>query len=112
MLRYEKLSKMKKKVVIANVGRAEAINEHDIYRLLEENPDARFGTDVFWRTGSKENFESQLWKLPNFTGTYHRAGATASPATKERAMEIALTNVRNYLQTGSSRNLVGREDYI
>jgi D-3-phosphoglycerate dehydrogenase / 2-oxoglutarate reductase len=112
LLNYELFKMMKKNVVIANVGRAEAINEDDIYRLLVENPDARFGTDVFWRANSKENFDSKLWTLPNFVGTLHRAGAAASPEVKETAVDIAVANMRNYLMNGHASNLVKREDYF
>lgn len=112
LLAYEKLRKSKKQVVIVNVGRAEVINEDDIYRHLVENPEARFATDVFWRVASKENFGSRLWQLPNFMGTLHRAGATASPAVKESAVEIAAANVRKYLLGSGVQNLVSRNDYV
>jgi D-3-phosphoglycerate dehydrogenase / 2-oxoglutarate reductase len=112
LLDYDKLVKTKKMVAIANVGRAEAINEADIYRMLLENPDARFATDVFWRANSKENFDSKLWQLQNFAGTLHRAGATASPEVKETAIEIAASNLRNYFLRSGVRNLVDRSDYL
>lgn len=112
LLNYEKLKLTKRHIAIANVGRAEAINEDDIYRLLVENPDARFATDVFWRVNSKENFDSKLWQLQNFAGTLHRAGATASPEVREAAVEIAATNLRNYLSDGRAQNLVIRGDYV
>lgn len=112
LVNYDYLSKMKKNVVIVNVGRAEAIVENDIHRLLVENPDARFGTDVFWRENSKEVFESKLWELPNFSGTLHRAGAIASPEVMAEAVEVAVRNMRNYLSTGRADNLVNRSDYV
>jgi D-3-phosphoglycerate dehydrogenase / 2-oxoglutarate reductase len=113
LLARNRLEKMRKKVVIVNVGRAEAINEEDIYSFLVGNPEARFGTDVFWRVNSAENFASKLWTLPNFAGTYHRAGAPASPEVKEEAVELAVINARNYLlHNGRVRNLVKRDDYV
>jgi D-3-phosphoglycerate dehydrogenase / 2-oxoglutarate reductase len=112
LLRYDDLSKAKKNSILVNVGRAEAMNESDIYRLLVENPGIRFGTDVFWFVGEKENFDSKLWGLPNFMGTMHRAGGHASPEVMEHAMEVAAQNVRNYIQTGNVRNLVRRDDYV
>jgi len=111
LLRYGELSKAKRNSIIVNVGRAEAINEPDIYRLLIENPGIRFGTDVFWFVGEKENFNSKLWDLPNFMGTMHRAGGHASPEVLEHAMETAVRNVRNYMLTGNAQNLVKRDDY-
>ncbi len=112
LLNYERMSKMKRHVIIANVGRAEAINEEAISKLLIDNPDVRFGTDVFWRVNSKENFDSKLWELPNFMGTLHRAGATASPKVKEKAVDVAVANVRKYLLEGHAENLVRRDDYV
>jgi phosphoglycerate dehydrogenase-like enzyme len=112
LLRYGDLSRAKKNSIIVNVGRAEAINETDIYRLLIENPGIRFGTDVFWFVGEKENFDSKLWELSNFMGTMHRAGGHASPEVLEHAKEVAVNNVRNYLSTGNALNLVRRDDYV
>jgi lactate dehydrogenase-like 2-hydroxyacid dehydrogenase len=97
---------------MVNVGRAEAINEPDIYRLLLENPGIRFGTDVFWFVGEKENFDSKLWELPNFMGTMHRAGGHASPEVMEHARKVAVENIRDYMLTGNARNLVRRDDYV
>jgi D-3-phosphoglycerate dehydrogenase / 2-oxoglutarate reductase len=112
LLRFGDLSNAKKNSIIVNVGRAEAINESDIYRLLFENPGIRFGTDVFWFVGGKENFNSKLWDLPNFMGTMHRAGGHASPEVLEHAMETAVRNVRNFILTGNAQNLVKRDDYV
>ena len=112
LLRYDTLSKAKKNSIIVNVGRAEAINESDIYRLLIENPGIRFGTDVFWFVGEKENFDSKLWELPNFMGTMHRAGGHASPEVMEHARKVAVENIRDYMLTGNARNLVRRDDYV
>ena len=112
LLNYDRLSHAKKHVVIANVGRAEAINEADIFRLLSENPGIRFATDVFWRTGYAENFDSKLWTLPNFMGTLHRAGASASQQVRDLAAEAACRNLRTFLQTGKAQNSVDRKDYV
>ncbi len=112
LLNYNTLSKAKNHAVIANVGRAEVINEADMIRLLSENPDIRFATDVFWRTGYAENFDSKLWTLPNFMGTLHRAGASASQSVRDLAAEAACKNLRTFLQTGKAQNRVDRNDYV
>jgi len=112
LLNYSVLKNAKKKLIIANVGRAEAINEEDIFRLLSENPEIRFGTDVFWRTGNKENFDSKLWSHPNFMGTVHAAGANASQQVKDHAAEAAARNLRSFLLTGQAQNAVRRSDYV
>jgi D-3-phosphoglycerate dehydrogenase / 2-oxoglutarate reductase len=112
LLRYDDLSKTKRNSIIVNVGRAEAINEPDIYRLLIENPGIRFGTDVFWFVGEKENFDSKLWQLPNFMGTMHRAGGHSSPEVMEQSRVTAVKNVRSYMLTSTAQNLVRRDDYV
>jgi D-3-phosphoglycerate dehydrogenase len=112
LLNYKSLSVMKGQCVIANVGRAEAINETDITRLLAERPNFRFATDVFWRTGYTENFNSELWALPNFMGTLHRAGASANQKVTDLAAEAAARNLKAYLETGKAHNVVDRNDYV
>lgn len=112
LLNEKILRKAKKRLVITNVGRAEAINEEDIYELLSNNPEIRFGTDVFWRTGYKENFDSKLWNLSNFMGTVHRAGAAASREVRDLAAEAAVKNLKSFLLTGSAENKVVRSDYV
>jgi D-3-phosphoglycerate dehydrogenase len=112
LLNYKTLQGAKRRSIIVNVGRAEAINEEDIFMLLKENPKIRFGTDVFWRTGYKENFDSKLWGLPNFMGTLPNAGAGASQQVKDLAAETAVSNLRDYLLTGHAQNGVKRSDYV
>jgi len=112
LLNYKSLSSAKDRCVIANVGRAEAINEADITRLLTERPNLRFATDVFWRTGYTENFDSKLWALPNFMGTLHRAGAGANQEVTDLAAEAAARNLKAYLETGKAQNVVDRNDYV
>ncbi|QKR00633.1 3-phosphoglycerate dehydrogenase [Metallosphaera tengchongensis] len=112
ILNYEVLKAMKEYTILVNVGRAETIVEEDIFRLLKERDDLRFGTDVFWRKEGKENFESPLWSLPNFAGTLHTAGASASGETLRQAMISACKNLATYLREGKSDNLVKLEDYL
>jgi D-3-phosphoglycerate dehydrogenase len=112
LLNYKSLSNAKKHAVIANVGRAEVINEGDVVRLLSENPDLRFATDVFWRTGYAENFDLKLWEIPNYMGTLHRAGASASQEVINLAAEAACRNLRSFLKTGRAQNNVDRTDYV
>jgi D-3-phosphoglycerate dehydrogenase len=106
LLNYKSLSGAKNTCVIANVGRAETINEMELLRILSERP------DVFWRDGSTENFASKLWALPNFMGTLHRAGASASQEVRDLAAEAAVRNLKAFLETGKARNLVDRSDYV
>ena len=111
-LNYEVLKNVKHGVIIVNVGRAETIVEDDIYRLLLERKDVRFGTDVFWRKNGKEEFNNnKLWELENFIGTPHIAGAGGNKKVREEALMAACKNVSDYLK-GEVKNMVRIEDYV
>ncbi|AWR96757.1 3-phosphoglycerate dehydrogenase [Acidianus sulfidivorans JP7] len=112
ILNYERLSKMKNKAILVNVGRAETIVEDDIIRILKERPDVRFGTDVFWRKNGKENYDSELWKMQNFAGSLHTAGGYASKEVLDNAMIRACKNLANYINYGKAENQVKISDYI
>lgn len=112
LLNYSRLSKLKDKAILVNVGRGETIVEEDIIRILKERPTIRFGTDVFWRKDGKESFDSPLWNMDNFAGTLHTAGGYASKEVLENAMITACRNLAEYLKTGKAENEVRVEDYI
>lgn len=112
ILNYEILSRVKENCIIVNVGRGETIVEEDIYRLLKERKDVRFGTDVFWKKNNVEDFNSKLWELDNFTGTPHTAGAYGNEEVKLNAIYEACKNVHKYITTGSAENKVKIEDYV
>lgn len=84
--------------------------EEDLIRWLKERTESRYATDVFWKAGGKEVFDTQAWQLPNFGGTLHISGLPlGEPLTTPfvRASE----NVKRYLQTGDASNEVDRDDY-
>ena len=112
LLNYELLRLMKQRAILVNMGRGETIVEEDIIRILKERPDLRFGTDVFWRRNGRENFDSPLWELENFAGTYHTAGASASGEILRRAMISACANLERYLSREEANNLVRISDYL
>ena len=111
LLNYDLLSRTKERVILVNVGRAETVVEEDVIRIMKERKGFKFGTDVFWRKGGKENFDSPLWGMENFAGTPHTAGATASGEVLKRALVRACENLRDYLSEGHAENRVRREDY-
>lgn len=111
VLSFDILSRMRKKVVLVNVGRAETIDEASIYRLLKERPDTRFATDVFWRKRGRERFDSKLWRLPNFWATRHQAGGIGSEEVLGFAQRTAAENIRLWLATGKARNKVELAEY-
>ncbi|MGC8661448.1 MAG: NAD(P)-dependent oxidoreductase [Nitrososphaeria archaeon] len=111
ILNYSVLKLLKENVVLVNVGRGETVNEDDIYRILVERHDVRFGTDVFWRKGGAEVFETKLWQLDNFTGTLHTGGAYGNLYVLNRAKEIACKNALKFAEGLSADNEVKMEDY-
>ncbi|MDE1854009.1 MAG: 3-phosphoglycerate dehydrogenase [Thaumarchaeota archaeon] len=111
ILSYDALTKMKDAVVLVNIGRAETIDEVSIGKILEERPRTRFATDVFWRKGGVEDFDSSLWMLPNFCGTFHTAGGLGAEDALRYAEKRAAENVRLLLTTGRGENEVDPSDY-
>ncbi|MGC8557649.1 MAG: NAD(P)-dependent oxidoreductase [Nitrososphaeria archaeon] len=111
ILNYNILKGVKDKAVIVNVGRGETIVEDDIYRVLTERSNIRFGTDVFWRKNGVEVFETKLWQLDNFAGTLHTGGAYGNEEVLNRAKEIACNNALRFTKGLSTENEVKRDDY-
>lgn len=111
LLHYELLKRLKPTAIIANVGRAATIDESAIMRILTERPETRFGTDVFWKTGKKESFDSPLWGLPNFGGTLHTSPGVGNEDALARAELLAIENIRRFLLTGQAANQVNLKEY-
>ena len=107
---YALLSKAKEAVVVVNVGRGETFPEADLVRWLEERPESRYATDVFWFKDGKESFETPAWDLPNFAGTLHDSGL---PLGEELAgaKVAAASNVERYFATGNAQNHVDIAEY-
>lgn len=111
ILNYNILKSVKDKSVIVNVGRGETIVEDDIYRILTERNNVRFGTDVFWRKNGVEVFETKLWQLDNFAGTLHTGGAYGNEEVLNRAKEIACKNALRFTEGSFTENEVKKDDY-
>ena len=112
ILDYKRFMKLKRNAIVVNVGRGETVDEEGVKRALKERPDIKFGTDVFWRRDSKEDFNSELWNYPNFAGTLHIAGGYGSREVLEEAMVRAVENLVRYLKYGKAENEVRLEDYV
>jgi len=105
------LSRMKPTVVVVNIGRGETMDEAAVMKWLAERPESRYATDVFWKVGGKEKFDSPIWDLPNFGGTIHTASAQ-DPEAIVRAQVAAAENVRRFLETGSAPNRIDIQEYV
>lgn len=111
-LGYDLLKLSRQNVIIANVGRGETIDLESMSRFLAEREDARFATDVFWKTGGRENFDVPLWNLPNFAGTLHTGGGVGNEEALEGAEISAAENVVRFIKTGAAENAVMLKDYV
>jgi D-3-phosphoglycerate dehydrogenase len=108
---HQLLSRTKPTVVVVNIGRGETMEEGAVMKWLKERPESRYATDVFWKPGGKEDFDSPVWDLPNFGGTMHTASAQ-DPEAIVRAQVAAAENVKLFLETGSAMNRVNIEEYL
>ncbi|WP_069806937.1 2-hydroxyacid dehydrogenase [Vulcanisaeta thermophila] len=104
---------LKRNAIMVNVGRGDVVREEDLYRVLRERRDVRFGTDVWWVHGDREEIPPRipLTELPNFLGTPHVAGG-AQRDVAEYAMVRAVENVVRYLRGEEPLNRVDRSDYV
>jgi phosphoglycerate dehydrogenase-like enzyme len=108
---YEILKNARESAILANVGRGELIDEEGLIRWLKERPESRYATDVFWFAAGKESFATRAWELPNFAGTLHISGVPLGEELRG-AKVAAAKNVKEFLETGSARNHVDRNEYL
>jgi phosphoglycerate dehydrogenase-like enzyme len=107
---HDTLMKAKEDVVVANVGRGETVEEAGLVKWLKERPESRYTTDVFWKHGGREAFDTEAWDLPNFSGTLHVSGVPLGEGTSYPMVEAA-RNVRRFLETGRALNKVDVSEY-
>lgn len=111
MFSYELLSKAKENVIVVNVGRGETVDEKGLLRWLENRPESRFATDVFWKDGGREVFTTKAWDLPNFAGSLHNSATPIGEDLKGPKVAAAL-NVRRFLESGEALNRVEIGEYL
>ncbi|MGC9153790.1 MAG: 2-hydroxyacid dehydrogenase [Vulcanisaeta sp.] len=107
------LRALKRGAIVVNVGRGDVVKEDDLYRVLKERQDIRFGTDVWWVYDGREEIPSRtpLTALQNFLGTPHIAGG-AQKDIAEYAITRAVENVVRYIRGEKPMNKVDRSDYV
>ncbi len=107
------LRALKPGAIVVNVGRGDVVREEDLYKVLKERRDIRFGTDVWWVHEGHEEIppRTPLTALPNFLGTPHIAGG-AQRDIAEYAMVRAVENVIRYIRGETPMNRVDRNDYV
>ncbi len=107
----EELSLMKKNAILANVARAEIIDERAIYDHLSENKDFIYATDVWWMRDGKEEYPPKLpfFEFENFIGTPHVAGPSA--IVGGGPMRNAVENLLRHLMGEKVKNVIDRSEY-
>jgi D-3-phosphoglycerate dehydrogenase len=108
---FDVLAKARNSVILVNIGRGGTMDEDSVMRWLRERPESRYATDVFWKRGGKEDFDTQIWEFANFGGTMHTASAQ-DPETLTRAQVAAARNVVRFLKSGTADNRVEIEEYL
>lgn len=101
MINRETISKMKKGVILINTSRGSLIDEKDVGHALREGKIQAAGLDVLNHEPPEE--DSTLIGLDNCLITPHIAWAAKE--SRERLMDIAVSNLETYLQ-GSPQNVV------
>ena len=102
MVNAERLSNMKSNAILINTGRGPLINEQDLANALNEGRIAAAGLDVLSVEPSVEG--NPLLTARNCFITPHIAWATLEART--RLMEIAVQNLKSYLNGQIINNVV------
>lgn len=110
LITYERLSLMKRDVILVNIGRAPIVKRDDLVRFLKENPSFVYASDVWWNVKNPAE-EMEIVRLPNVLSTPWIAGAASSKAVYEEMLRIAVENVLRYLSGEKPENIVRHEDY-
>lgn len=101
MVNAERLGKMKTSAILINTGRGPLVNEQDLADALNEGKIAAAGLDVLSVEPSVEG--NPLLSARNCYITPHIAWATLEART--RLMEIAVQNLKSYLEGKTIHNV-------
>jgi phosphoglycerate dehydrogenase-like enzyme len=108
------LSSMKGKYIV-NIARGEIINEEALYTALRDGTLAGAALDVWYKYPGKNRnkpvFPSNkpIYKLPNVVISPHKASNTAEAI--DAMIADTLDNIRTFLLTGKTKNLIEKERY-
>lgn len=104
MLDATRIGRMKGGAVLVNIGRGGTLDEAALAEALRQGRLRGAALDVFEREPLPP--DDPLWDAPNLLITGHYAGAT--PRYGERAMALALDNLRRYVAGQPLRNVVDK----
>ncbi|MFQ5873329.1 MAG: 2-hydroxyacid dehydrogenase [Dehalococcoidia bacterium] len=100
MIGEQELGRMKKEAYLINVARGQVVDQAALLKALKENRIAGYATDVFEEDPVKKE---PLLELDNVIATPHIAFDT--PGAKKKMLEIAIDNVRAYME-GKPQNVL------
>lgn len=108
----DKLSKMKKKMILVNIARGELVDEEALFQHLNSNPGFRYATDVWWFKKGKESLATKypFISLPNFVGTPHVSGP--SGLATGRPIKLAVENTLRFVRNHTPKNVVNPSEYL
>ncbi len=108
----DKLSVMKKSMVLVNIGRGELVDEKALFHHLKATPGFRYATDVWWFKDGRESLTTNypFISLPNFVGTPHVSGP--SGLATGRPIKLAVENTLRFLRDHTPKNVVDPSDYL
>ena len=101
IINHDSIKKMKEGVILINTGRGALVNEEAVAEALGKGKIRAFCADILSTEPPAE--DNPLLKAPNTYITPHIAWATKE--ARSRLMEIALANLRNFLE-GHPQNVV------
>ncbi|TYB33672.1 MAG: hydroxyacid dehydrogenase [Flexistipes sinusarabici] len=106
------LELMRQDAILVNVARAALIDEAALFQHLVNNHHFKAGIDAWWvepfGTGTFD-MDHPFCDLPNFIGSPHNSAMV--PGVIERAVELAASNVCNFIQDNPIRGIVSPEQY-
>lgn len=106
LINKERISLMKKGVILVNEARGAVLNERDVADAVIEGKIGGFGCDVYSKEPfSKEHPYNKIMELPNVLLTPH--AAWASYEARERCVKIISENITSYLN-GENLNRVDK----
>lgn len=113
LINMEKLNLMKKDGMLINVARGDIVVEKDLYYFLKNNHDFKAGIDAWWIEPFSHGFfktNYPFFELPNFLGSPHNSAIV--PGIIEEAINLAITNILNFITHKEIKGIVKRDDYI
>ena len=108
------ISRMKGKYIV-NIARGEIVNEEALYNALKDGTLTGAALDVWYKyPGRNQNepvFPSNkpIYELPNVVISPHKASNTGEAVNA--MIQDTLENIRMYLLSGKTKNLIDKEHY-